>query len=55
MAVLFIFVIRMPYLASTLDNVDPHFALVITPGFYLHDVEDQDLAIVSVCTQITMS
>jgi len=36
----------MFFLAPILDNDDPLFALVITPGFYLHHVEvaDQDLA-----------
>jgi len=36
----------MPFLAPTLDNTDPLFALAITPGFYLHHVEvaDQDPA-----------
>jgi len=29
----------MPFLAPTLDNPDPLFALGITPGFYLHHVE----------------
>jgi len=44
MAVLFISIHRMPFLAPALDNVDPLFALVITPGLYLHPVEvaDQD-------------
>jgi len=46
MAVLFISIGRMLFLASTIDNAKPLFALVITPGFYLSDVEvaDQDLA-----------
>jgi len=45
-AVLFIYIGRMLFLARTLDNADSHFALVITPGFYLHHVEvaDQDPA-----------
>jgi len=31
---------RMPFLAPTLDNADPLFALVITAGFfYLHHVD----------------
>jgi len=36
----------MCFLAQTLDNADPLFALVETPGFYLHRVEvtDQDPA-----------
>jgi len=46
MAVLFIS--RMSFLAPTLDDADPHFALMmmITPSFYLHLVEvaDQDPA-----------
>jgi len=29
---------RIPFLTTTLDNTDPLFALVITPGFYLHHV-----------------
>jgi len=46
MAVLFIVIGRMPFLAPTLDNADPLVALVITLGFYLHHVEvaDQDPA-----------
>jgi len=32
----------MPFLAPTLYNVDPLFALVITPAFYLHHVEVVD-------------
>jgi len=45
-AVPFIFIGRMPFLAQTLDNADPLFAQMITPGFYLHHVEvvDQDPA-----------
>jgi len=43
MAVLFISIDRMPFLAPTLDDADPLFALVIlTPGFYLHPVEVAD-------------
>jgi len=36
----------MLILAPTLDNAGTLFALVITPGFYLHNVEleDQDPA-----------
>jgi len=36
----------MAFLAQTLDNADPFFAPVTTPGFYLHHVEvaDQNLA-----------
>jgi len=36
----------MPFLAPTIDNADPFFALMKTPGFYLHhvDVADQDPA-----------
>jgi len=47
MKVLFIFIDRMPFMASTLDNADPFFALVITTCFYLHHVEvaDRDPAI----------
>jgi len=49
MADLFIFLSRMPFLALPLDNADPLFALVITPGFYLHhvvyvEVADQESA-----------
>jgi len=42
--VLLISIGRMPLLATTLDNVDSHFALVITPGFYLkhEEVANQD-------------
>jgi len=45
-AVLYISIGRMPFLVLTLDNASPPFALVITPGFYLHHVEvaDQDPA-----------
>jgi len=37
----------MPFLASTLDNADLLFAMVITSGFYLKHVDvmaDQDTA-----------
>jgi len=34
MAVLFISIGRMLFLAPTLENADPLFALVVTPGFY---------------------
>jgi len=36
----------MSFLTPTLDNADPLFALVVTPGFYQHHVEvaDQDPA-----------
>jgi len=46
MALLFISIGRMPFLALTLDNADPLFVLVITPVFYMHEVEmaDQDPA-----------
>jgi len=33
---------RMPFLESTLDNADQLFGLVITPSFYLHDIEVAD-------------
>jgi len=36
--VLFISIGRMPFLVPTLDNADPLFVLVITPGFYLHHI-----------------
>jgi len=39
MSVLFISIDRMPFLTPTLDNVNPSFALVITPGFYLPNIE----------------
>jgi len=42
MAVLFICIGWMPFLASTLDTDNPLFALVITPGFYLHLEEVAD-------------
>jgi len=44
MPVLFISIGRMPFL--TLDNADPLFAFVISPGVYLHlvGVTDQDPA-----------
>jgi len=46
MAILVISIGRMSFLVPTLDNADPLFALVITPGFYMHHVEvvDQYLA-----------
>jgi len=46
MAVQFIPIGRMPFLAPTGDNADPLFALVIPQYFYLHHVEvaDQDPA-----------
>jgi len=36
----------MPFLAPAIDNADPLFALIITPGLYLLHVEvaDQDPA-----------
>jgi len=37
----------MPFLAQTLDNADPLFALVIAPGFYLHHVGVADKNIAS--------
>jgi len=42
MAVLFISTGPMTFLAQTLDNANPFFALVITPGFNLHHVEVPD-------------
>jgi len=42
MAVLFISIDRMSFLAPTLDNADPLFVLVTTPGIYLHYVEVVD-------------
>jgi len=39
MAVWFISIDQMPFLAPTLNNADPLFALMITPGFYLHHEE----------------
>jgi len=42
MAVLFISIDRMPFLAPTVDNADPLFALVITLGFYLDKLELTD-------------
>jgi len=42
MAVLFISIDWMLFLALTLDNADPLFALVIIPGFYLHHVQVAD-------------
>jgi len=47
---LFISTCRMPFLALTLDTSDPLLiALVIAPGFYLHQVQvtDQDPTSVS--------
>jgi len=42
--VLFISIGRMPFLAPTLDNADPLFALVFKPSLYLHleEVTDQE-------------
>jgi len=34
MAVMFISIGRMPFLALTLDNTDMLFTLMVTPGFY---------------------
>jgi len=58
MEVLFISIGRMLSLVPVLDNADPLFALVIAPGFYLHQIEgaNQDpasgsLSIASVCLQ----
>jgi len=50
MAVWFISIFWMPFLTPTLDYADPHFALVMTPDFYLHHekVEDQDPVSVAV-------
>jgi len=44
LAILFMSIGRMPFLAQTLDIAYLLFALVIKPGFYLHHVEvaDQD-------------
>jgi len=42
MTVLFIYIGRMPFVAPTLDNADPLFALVIASGFYLHHVKVAD-------------
>jgi len=46
MAVFIISVGRMLFLAPTLANLDPLFALVVTSSFYLHHLEmvDQDPA-----------
>jgi len=46
MAVLFISIGRMLFVAPTLDNANPLFGLGITPDFHLHPVEvaDQDPA-----------
>jgi len=38
-AVLFDSIDRMPFLAPTLDNANPFFALMIAPGFYQHHLE----------------
>jgi len=38
MAILFISIGRMPFLAPTIDNADPLFALVIKPGSYFFNV-----------------
>jgi len=47
MTVLFVSIGRMPFLVPTLDNADLLFALLITPGLYMHLVEvvDEDSAI----------
>jgi len=39
MAVLFISIGLMPSLVPNVDNADPQFTLVITPGFYQHHIE----------------
>jgi len=40
MAVLCIFIDRNPHiLTPNLDNADPRFTRVITPGFYLHRLQ----------------
>jgi len=41
-AALVIFIGRMPFPPPTLDNADSLFALVITPDFYLHQLEVVD-------------
>jgi len=41
-AILFILIVQISFLAPTLDNTDPFFALVIAPGFYLHHIEVAD-------------
>jgi len=38
----FVFIVRMPFPPLTVDNAYPLFALLITPGFYLNDVEVAD-------------
>jgi len=45
MAGLFISIERMPFMAPTLDNADPLFALVITTGFSLHHVDVADVGV----------
>jgi len=42
MAVSFIYIGRMPFLTPTLDNAEPLFALLLIPGFFLHQVEVAD-------------
>jgi len=42
MTVLFISIGGMPFMATTLDIADSLFAIVITPGFYLHHVQMAD-------------
>jgi len=44
MAISLIFIGWMPFLAPTIDNADPLFALVITQYFYLHHIEVADQA-----------
>jgi len=46
MAVLFIFIGYMHFVAPTLDNADPPFALALAPDFTLHHIvmADQDPA-----------
>jgi len=39
MTVLYISIGRMPFLTPTLDNAYSLFGLVITAGFFLHQVE----------------
>jgi len=44
-SVLFTSIGQMLFLAPTIDNADPLFALVTRPGFYLHHEEAQQVAV----------
>jgi len=51
LASLFISIGRTPFLAPTFDKADPHFALMITPGSYLHHAEVAHFILVALYAQ----